>query len=252
MFWPHDIATQKFNVSGLSGCFFLSEYHRNDYIRVVPEIEKIPYVICGNGIQLEQFPKPKSYTNPYSCIYASNYSRGLNVLLHFWPEIRNKYPKATLDIYYGRQTWGTISEQNLNNMIQKIETLKVYGVTEHGKVGHQKLADAMQKTSILAYPCTTQSETFCITAVKAQAAGMIPVTTRIGALNETVHSDAPCVKILTNENIGEYRDLLMSVMSRVESEESKASRDQYIQYASKYTWDNCVSNWILLNDIVSA
>ena len=243
-YWPHDVATHPFNVSALKGIFYLSEYHRKQMTGVCPALCPVPYVISGNGICLDHFKTPKSFTNPYSCIYASNYARGLALLLEIWPEIRKEFPTATLDIYYGRQTWGTMSKENEQALIKRLEDMKELGVTEKGMVGHQELADAMQNASVLTYPCNVESETFCITAVKAQAAGMVPVTTRIGALRETVHPKAPTLDKMNKPK--DYRDKLIGVLRRIEK--AGLSRDDYIAFAHTYTWDACVSKWLTLAD----
>ena len=243
-FWPHDLASFAFRCDNLTGVFYLSEFHRKQMTAVCPALSSVPYVISGNGICLEQFSQPKSFSNPLSCIYASNYSRGLGVLVEIWPEIKQMFPSATLDIYYGRQTWGTMKPEEEKELHAKLEALRKLDVCERGMVGHQQLAEAFQKTSILTYPCTTEAETFCITVVKAQAAGMVPVTTRVGALKETVHPKAPTVEKITKAK--EYRDRLVNVMRRIEK--AGASRDEYIEFGRKYTWESCVEKWLELID----
>lgn len=122
--------------------------------------------------------------------YFSSYDRGLECLLDMWPEIRKQAPKATLDIYYG---WGSYDEIHRGNpermkwkwtMIRKLHALKEHGVTEHGRVSHTELAKAMKKIKVWAYP-TEFTEIHCITALKAQEAGCIPVVTKVAALAET-------------------------------------------------------------------
>src|SRR5689334_9604779 len=120
--------------------------------------------------------------------YFSAYYRGLDCLLDMWPVIYQKTDgKATLDIYYGWQSWEALSgDHTLKPRIEaKLEALKKYGVTEHGRVSHEELAKAMKETDVWAYP-TEFPEIHCITALKAQQAGCWPVVTDVGALKETV------------------------------------------------------------------
>lgn len=42
----------------------------------------------------------------------------------------------------------------------------------------------MKNTSTWAYPCHVCSETYCITAIKSQAAGIIPVISKPGELDK--------------------------------------------------------------------
>lgn len=121
--------------------------------------------------------------------YFSAYYRGLEVLLKMWPEIRRRVPDATLNIYYGWGSWDALEGERGRDFHERIdkllEELKDQGVTEYGRVDHETLAEAMRQTKVWAYP-TEFPEIHCITALKAQAAGCIPVVTKVGALEETV------------------------------------------------------------------
>lgn len=262
-FWPHDSPHpiqpghgygDLPNFPNFDGICVLSQHHRKQ-LSVYPGFEKIPYVICGNGIVPEQFSNPISFINPYSIGYFSNYSRGLINLILIWPEIRREFPEATLNICYGRQTWNTMSQQMLQILIDKIEEYKSIGVIEHGKVGHLELANIMQNTSIWSYPCVTNSETYCITAVKCQAAGCIPVTTRIGALDETVHPEAPNIPLIeNNQDVLKYRELLLSTLRRIHNgdpEEIRKERLKYIEFGMKHTWERCIDKWLQLYEQAS-
>jgi glycosyltransferase involved in cell wall biosynthesis len=252
IFWPHDSppvlpANMRFPpFPAFDGIFMLSKWHQEQF-KIWPGFDACPKAICGNGYVPEQFQKPMSFTNPYSIGYFSNYARGLIVLLLLWPEIRKEFPRATLSICYGRETWNTMSPKDLNMVISMIEQYKSIGVTEHGKIGHLELAHIMQTTSIFAYPCLCLGETFCITAVKCQAAGCLPVTTRIAALNETIHPEAPQISIInSNADIPSYKELLFATLRRVEDPNILEERKRYIQYAEQFTWAQCVDKWLTL------
>lgn len=119
--------------------------------------------------------------------YFSAYYRGLECLLKMWPKIRLKVPDATLEVYYGWESW--VGLQGEDDFYERMEDLfrdlKSSGVTVHGRVSHTELAKAMKRTQVWAYP-TEFTEIHCITALKAQEAGCYPVTTNVGALAETV------------------------------------------------------------------
>lgn len=254
-FWSHDSPPQVPPGARLppfpkyDGVLLLSQHHANQFM-AWPGFGDSLGVISGNGFLPEQFSTPMRITNPYSIGYYSNYSRGLAILLGIWPDIHKEFPQATLEICYGREHWGTMSPQQLEWIVNKIGEYKDLGVTEHGKVGHQKLAEIMQSTSVWAYPCITLSETYCITAVKCQAAGCIPVTTRIAALNETIHPEAPNIPIIrTDEDIQRYKDTLLSTLRRIRDSSAdmiKAERQKYIDFSKKFTWTACVDKWMAL------
>lgn len=119
--------------------------------------------------------------------YFSAYYRGLECLLDMWPKIREQVPDATLDVYYGWESWTALEGENefYHKMEAKFAELKDHGVTVHGRVSHEELAVAMKEIQVWAYP-TQFTEIHCITALKAQEAGCYPVVTNVAALNETV------------------------------------------------------------------
>jgi glycosyltransferase involved in cell wall biosynthesis len=125
----------------------------------------------------------------HSVGYFSAYYRGLECLLEMWPYIRQQVPDATLDVYYGWQSWVSMEGEQgrpfYERVTTKLSSLSELGVTEHGRVSHRQLAQAMKETAVWAYP-TEFPEIHCITALKAQEAGMWPVVTDVGALAETV------------------------------------------------------------------
>lgn len=121
--------------------------------------------------------------------YFSAYYRGLEALLGMWPKIRERVPDATLDVYYGWESWVALEGEDdfYQRMERRFEELKEEGVTVHGRVSHDQLATAMRGIQVWAYP-TQFSEIHCITALKAQEALCYPVVTNVAALDETVQS----------------------------------------------------------------
>ena len=242
-FWAHDVPcfNTQYKITGIDGIFLLSNYHYNLFKNNL----SIPYTICGNGVVLDDFKNPINFENPYSCGYYSNYGRGLDIILNIWSDIKITYPQATLDIYYGRNTYGTLRDDQLKSITDKIAELSDLNVYERGLVGHRELAKAMCNTSLWLYPCNNYSETFCITAIKAQLAGMIPITTRMGALNETVCDEAFTMDSIFNlENIDRYKNMVLDVMKNINYDYIKEKRLKCIEFASNYTWDRCVNKWI--------
>lgn len=242
-FWGHDSPPEgvKAPFPPFDCLCLLSQHHVRQFREACVNFESIPHIICGNGVILEQFSKPCCFTNKHSIGYFSSYARGLLLLLMIWPKVRQQYPKATLDIYYGRETWNTISPEVFNSIISKIEAYQAIGVTEHGKVGHEQLAEVMQKTSLWAYPCIATSETFCITAVKCQLAGMIPVTSRIAALDETVSREAPGIPVIRNNtDLLQYQNILLNTLENADT----IDRTRFIEFAKRFSWKACVDKWL--------
>lgn len=131
--------------------------------------------------------KTTTTKRPHSVGYFSAYYRGLECLLNMWPKIRAEVPDATLDVYYGWESWVALEGEDAFylRMEAKFKEMKDQGVTVHGRVSHEELAKAMEEIQVWAYP-TEFPEIHCITALKAQEAGCYPVVTNVAALAETV------------------------------------------------------------------
>lgn len=107
--------------------------------------------------------------------------------------------------------------------------MKHLDVVNAGSVDHKTLEDLYNSHSLWLYP-NSGTETFCITAVKAQGAGCIPVATRASGLNETL---APFAKSCTHP--GEWTDLLMKTFQRADSITLK-ERQSFSTFADKFLW----------------
>ena len=196
-------------------------------------------LFTANGIVPDQFsPHDGVPRDPYRCIYASNYTRGLEVLLRAWPQVRDRFPDATLDIYYGWQTWLDMPagwEPRIRALLAKAAPL---GVREHGRVGHETLARELSGAGFWTYPCT-YPETFCITGTKAQMAGCIPVCIDRGALRETIPEGFHC------DSAEQYPELLIEALSRARDEELlSATRQRMRRWALDHSWDRIVDDWL--------
>lgn len=64
-----------------------------------------------------------------------------------------------------------------------LDLLKQDGVVYHGLVGHETLAKGLAEAGFILYP-TVYPETGCVTLMKAQAMGAIPITSR--SVNSTL------------------------------------------------------------------
>lgn len=153
----------------------------------------------SNGIEPKFYADEPGWIHakkPHSFIWSSSPDRGLDHLLGMWAEIRDMWPDATLDIYYG---WDNVdalmgpARPWLRPFKERVQRMsKQDGVTWHGRIGQRQLAQEMLKHQFWLYPSSLPielgsepwNETFCITALEAQLAGVIPVMPRHGALPE--------------------------------------------------------------------
>ena len=170
----------------------LSEYARGVAQRYYPAVPQEKFVLTRNGIDPSLFLAEPKKTG-CKVVYSSSPDRGLDRLLDYWPDIREIAPDAELHVYYGFDTWKRMAEFRRDQAAKmqidfyrfRMKKMEGQGVFSHGRVGQAELARAYLGASMWLYPTAFQ-ETSCITAMEAQAAMVLPITSKLGALAETV------------------------------------------------------------------
>ncbi len=239
----------------------LTNWHANHLHRLYG-IEQDRLTIVPNGVHLDRFPveewdnesKPKF-------IWSSSADRGIDTLLSMWPLIRDKYSNAELHIFYGwdmidkileTQARAGIDNPWLRDFREKaLIQIETYagengGIYQKGRVGQDELAKEMLTSMI--WPYTTGfMETFCITAIEMQAAGVIPVTSKLAALQETVSNPQLLVDgwPLNTDYQRRWLNLLDVVMNDKEAREQQRQIGR--THAEKFTWESAYSKW---NDVL--
>lgn len=129
--------------------------------------------------------------NKYKCVNSSSPDRSWPILLSMWPEIKKQVPQAELHLYYGFKNWEYAAQfdhkqmELINSLKNKIIELAPLHVVFHDRISQEELAKEFLSAGVWVYP-TWFSETSCISAMEAQAAGLRIVTSSIAGLNETV------------------------------------------------------------------
>ena len=255
--WLHDVVPQE---SWQYECwneydkvFVLSQYHR-EVVKCVPD-DKIFFT--ENGMDPEILvPVDEIQKDPHRIFWGSDPSRGLQFFLPWWKYIRSQVPDAEIDIFYG---WSPtyiakmkqMSAMGINEMQEvydKIEDLrKQDGVNWHGRVGQKELNEAMAKASCWVYP-TKWPEVYCITAIKAQAHGVVPICKHQFSMTDTVKYG---IQIPEKVDVGDPKeqkwvaDRTIDVL-RNEDGAFDIQRPEMIAWARKKTWDAVCEQWISL------
>jgi len=237
----------------------LTNWHAT-HLQKLYNINKNKLTVIPNGINLNRFEKDRSNdsSNNLKFIWSSSPDRGLDTLLGLWPTIRKRYPEAELHVYYG---WNMI-DKIINNLRSRnkvgsyLEYMKsqivgmMYelgneegGIYNHGRVNQKELAKAMYDVTFWGYP-TEFMETFCITAIENQAAGVIPITSKLAALNETVAMKDLLVEGWPHNLDYQNRWLaLLITLAEMEGDDRKKIRSIGREFALQYSWDNSYSHW---------
>eukprot|EP00736_Rhodelphis_marinus_P008988 Rmarinus@m.23949 len=240
---------------------------KNEY-RKLPENVKSKAIISMNAMNPDFYVDGPNHRHRF--IYSSSPDRGLDVLLRRWSEIRaellpNVAPNAPeLHVFYGFTKFFYVLHANNPDMMawkdEIEELLKQEGVVYHGMVGHEELARAFAQSGFWVYP-TDAPETSCITAMKAQAMGAIPVTSRHSnsALPDTagkydLGARAPEDLEETIAKNQQWQDAwVASVISaaRLPPETLSQHREEMKEYARNvFTWRNVAEQWHRMFDEV--
>jgi len=248
--WLHDVQKEEYwtpeRLEATDKIMVLSKWHRTN-------LEKFPdekFFVTRNGIvSSDFFAAGHLARDPYKCVYASSPDRGLDVLLELWPRIRSKVKDAHLHIFYGfSHTYDKLHASNdkmlefKEQILRKLEELKDQGVHYHGKVNHAELHEHFMSAGLWLYP-TYFTEISCITAMKAQAAGMIPVCTTVAALDETVQYGYKIDFSIQDER-ARTAFVNMSVDLLKDHKKQDRKRKEMMKWAqSFYAWKTAAQEW---------
>ncbi len=134
-----------------------------------------------NGIELSYFDRTETRKRK-RLIYSSTPHRGLVHIPGFYLELKKRHPDLELHIFSSYKVYDqrSIPFEELETQLRGLPDCHV-----HGSVRQDQLAREFLKSSILFYPCHFE-ETSCITAMEAQAAGCVVLSSELAALPETV------------------------------------------------------------------
>jgi predicted O-linked N-acetylglucosamine transferase (SPINDLY family) len=161
---------------------FVSDWQRNRYVETY-SINYNKTIIMRNGIgkPFESYLNMKTNKVKNSMSYCSIPWRGLELLPPIFKEIKQTYNDSTLNIYSGMN----IYQQEENNKIcEELKTLE--SVNYNYGISQTELAEKLYNIEYLTYPNIFQ-ETSCITVLQAMACGCLIVTSKLGALKETMN-----------------------------------------------------------------
>lgn len=260
--WMHDTDAGDRLTPARAGRFdkivVLSEWHKGHFLKTYPFVDEKKVVVIGNGVEIERFASPvkggpsSSSTQrrePHRVAYTSSPDRGLDAVLeHVWPKVIEQVPDAELHVYYGWQNIDTLAPNypQIAEFRQKCANLLIdsINVVQHGRLPQDQLAAELQRASVWLYPSHNFDETYCISAVEAQLAGAIPVTTNRGALAETVGSGIIIEGTIGQDDVAErYADALVQVLTG-KPKELSGLRRKIRAAAPAIGWTEVASRWI--------
>jgi glycosyltransferase involved in cell wall biosynthesis len=226
--------------------FVLSNFHKSLLPKWIPE-EKI--FLTRNGINLPDFNISSITRNPKRLIYISDYIRGIEHFLTQWKDVIKEVPDAELHIFYGWQLIDALAQSPLiekfpelkNKKEQLLPLMQQTNVYEHGRIGHKQLVKELLKSGIYVYPCHFE-EVFCISCVKAQACGCVPVVTAFAALDETVYSGIKIPGAAGDEATNNaFCKAVIDLLKNTEKQEHL--RQETLAFKDSFGWDKVAQQW---------
>jgi glycosyltransferase involved in cell wall biosynthesis len=197
IFYTNDVDANKQDLSEYDAVIHISNWAK-DHIPVNnPNVFIVPHGYDETLI----YPDKKV---PKQCFYASSPDRGLDTLLEAWPSVVAAHPDATLLLTYGAAP------------------VDIPGVINLGEVDEDTMNEIYRTSDIWCHPCNG-GELQCITGLKAQAAGCIPVIIPAMALSETVGRGFKTTK-------EDYAKTLIEVL-RLSEKAKDAIRQDVIKHA---------------------
>ena len=202
-------------------------------------------VVIKNGfdddliVKSEFKPKEK-----LKLVYTSTPWRGLDVLLKAMEQI--KTDKVELDIYSSTQIYGDafkkVNDDQFIKLYDKAKSLKY--VNYKGYTNHKELMKVLHTYDCYVHPSTFE-ETFCLAAMESLAAGLVTMTTDLGALYETCAEFPIYVPYLKDKEALAKQfagaiDMLPDLISNVDENRIKFQMQYYRQY---YHWNVIKTYW---------
>ena len=179
-------------------------------------------------------------------VYTSAPYRGLDVLLVAFPQLRQAMPEVRLRVFSGLSTTRGGPDDNRYAELYR-QCLATPGVEYAGPVSQPELAAALRDAAALAYP-STYPGTSCIAALEAMALGATVITTRLGALPETLAGYG--VMVDPDDKVDRLAGpFATAVLSTLKSERhltaaAAARRDAQIAHVREnYLWPKRAREW---------
>jgi len=232
-FWLHDILpfenSFQTHKTKFKKIICLSEWHK-DFFYNEYKFPKERISIIGNAIDTTRFSIDSIEKVAYRFIYSSSSERGFKHLLKMFSKIHDRYPTAELHAFL----------ENDHGFINVPDFIKI-----NKRVSQAQLAIEMMKSDVWLYP-TDFDETYCITALEAQAAKCLCVCINRAALKTIVGSRG--VMVDGDPSKDSVQDKLLEELFKVldDPERKKKLIQAGYEWAQRQDFNFIVKEWINL------
>jgi glycosyltransferase involved in cell wall biosynthesis len=184
-----------------------------------------------------------------SFIYTSQESRGIDILLECFKNIKDKNIELIVHVC------------SCDECKEKMNVLNIYDprISFVGYVPKDEYGDNLKRSHIYAYPCRFE-ETACIGVMEAMSAGLRIITTDLGALPDTTGGFAKIITGMPVDNEffkGKEKEELIKKFTKEmkkaikEARRGKFNFDQQKEYVdNRFTWEKTKQQWIEFDKII--
>lgn len=243
--WGHDLFTPGVeSIQNFDKFLALSNFHSN-YTQGLQGVSESKVIKTRNGINPDKFKFIRKDKDPNKLVWMSSPDRGLDRCMLIMDKVVEKFPKATLHVYYGIENlykYGPVMTDLANRlkfMMNARPYVKYHGFTEQKKM-YQEVSDAV----VWLHP-NNFIETFAITALECLANGIYPVVRRLGALADTLrdaetNGDALLLDYAWDDvsSIELHANAVMSVLTDQRWRQMKPFNFE------KHSWESIAVEWI--------
>lgn len=190
--------------------------------------------VVGDGLDPRNFPAEPIARVPGRFVFCSDPARGLSPLLAIFAAVRAGVPECTLHIH-----WSHLSEEHA------AEVARTPGAAFLGKLPQAGLARALAAAELMVYP-NVMHETYCMTALEAQAAGCVVVCRDFSGLRTTVGDDCG-VKLAGSAIDADWQQRATAAVLALLADRPRlhAMSARAVAWARPQTWDERVAqHWL--------
>ena len=234
--------------------FCPSEWHARRYqTEVTPEATAAKFrPRMTNAVDVKRYrvAPPGIKRNPWGVVWSSSPDRGLHHLLNAWSLVKQKQPKARLDVFYEMQKWFDIIDgakkggrtlvttERADQVREGLKACEGLDVTVHGGVSQTTLAKAQLAASVgvASLDVVAPTEGFGMTMLEYLAAGLSPIAGAIDAFPELW---ASCATLL--EPPQEPEVLVAAVLAAFA--DAPRARQEGPKLAKRFGWDILAKHW---------
>ncbi len=178
-------------------------------------------------------------------IYCSTPARGLDVIVDVFPRIRRKFKSAELFVFSDYEIYGFPKGEAAKRYPEMFKKMGQSGIHWVGNVKRPQLMEELQRAYILAYP-SHFTECSSMATIEAQAAGAVPVSTRLAGLLDTIIDGKTGILLPGNSRSFIYKwKYVNAVVDLLRNEEKWAAMSEAGKkwMFESFTWQKVAHVW---------